>query len=125
MNFAVTLFEAVTGHVVTAAAFVAAALYLVVRAWRALSKVVEWGKSILETLRAIELLGRARAGLAGEGNIAELVESGHAARIRYDNFSRPDILTVRIGAPDWRAELVAAGRAGGVIRSALPGPDSR
>ncbi len=75
--------------------------------------------------RAIELLGRARAGLAGEGNIAELVESGHAARIRYDNFSRPDILTVRIGAPDWRAELVAAGRAGGVIRSALPGPDSR
>lgn len=57
MNFAVTLFEAVTGHVVTAAAFVAAALYLIVRAWRASSKVVEWGKSILETLRAIELLG--------------------------------------------------------------------
>ena len=75
--------------------------------------------------RAIELLVRARAGLAADGTVAELVEAGHAARIRYDSFPRPDILTVRIGAPDWRAELVAAGRAGGVIRSALPGPDSR
>ncbi len=75
--------------------------------------------------RAIELLGRARAGLTADGNVAELVEGGHAARIRYENFSRPDILTVRIGAPDWRTELAAAGRAGGVIRSALPGPDSR
>ena len=59
------------------------------------------------------------------GSLAELVEAGHAARVSYDNFSRPDILTVRIGAPDWRSELAAAGRAGGVIRSALPAPDSR
>jgi len=75
--------------------------------------------------RAIELLGRARAGLVTGGSVAELVEAGHAARVSYDSFSRPDILTVRIGAPDWRSELAAAGRAGGVIRSALPAPDSR
>jgi hypothetical protein len=52
-----TPFEAVTGHVVTAAALVAASIYLVVRVWRAGSRVVDWGRSILETLRAIELLG--------------------------------------------------------------------
>lgn len=70
--------------------------------------------------QAIDLLTRARASLAGTGSVAELVESGHAARMRYDSFSRPQILTTTIGAPDWRDELAAAGRAGGVIRSALP-----
>ncbi len=52
--------------------------------------------------------------------VTELVEAGHAARIRYDSFSRPQIVTTVIGADDWRDELAAAGRAGGVIRSALP-----
>lgn len=75
--------------------------------------------------RAIELLSRARSGLATTGSVAELVETGHAARIRYDSFSRPQILTTTIGAPNWRDELAAAGRAGGVIRSALPVLDSR
>lgn len=75
--------------------------------------------------RAIELLSRAREGLATTGSVAELVEMGHAARMRYDSFSRPQILTTTIGAPDWREELAAAGRAGGVIRSALPVLDSR
>jgi prephenate dehydrogenase len=70
--------------------------------------------------QAIDLLTRARASLAGTGSVAELVESGHAARMRYDSFSRPQILTTTIGTPDWRDELAAAGRAGGVIRSALP-----
>jgi prephenate dehydrogenase len=70
--------------------------------------------------QAIDLLTRARASLAGTGSVAELVETGHAARMRYDSFSRPQILTTTIGAPDWRDELAAAGRAGGVIRSALP-----
>jgi prephenate dehydrogenase len=70
--------------------------------------------------QAIDLLTRARASLAGSGSVAELVETGHAARMRYDSFSRPQILTTTIGAPDWRDELAAAGRAGGVIRSALP-----
>ena len=74
--------------------------------------------------RTIELLTKARAGLVEKATVAEIVEAGHAARTRYDSFSRPDILTVAIGAENWRAELAAAGRAGGVIRSALPGPDS-
>lgn len=75
--------------------------------------------------RAIELLTRARDGLAATGSVAELVDAGHAARMRYDSFSRPQILTTTIGAPNWRHELAAAGRAGGVIRSALPVLGSR
>jgi prephenate dehydrogenase len=75
--------------------------------------------------RSIELLSAAREALARHGSVAELVESGHAARMRYDSFSRPEIITTAIGAEDWRDELAAAGRAGGVIRSALPTRDSR
>lgn len=70
--------------------------------------------------RAIELLRRARDSLAGHNSVAELVEAGHAAHTRYDSFPRSDIFTVVIGADHWREELAAAGRAGGVIRSALP-----
>ncbi|MCW2731968.1 MAG: prephenate dehydrogenase [Mycobacterium sp.] len=80
-------------------------------------------KSALD--RAIELLSRARDGLAATGSVAELVESGHAARMRYDGFDRPQILTIGIGEDGWRQELAAAGRAGGVIRSALQVRDSR
>ena len=75
--------------------------------------------------RAIDLLTQARAALAKHRSVAELVESGHAARIRYDSFSRPDILAITLGEDNWRTELAAAGRAGGVIRSALPGPGNR
>jgi prephenate dehydrogenase len=75
--------------------------------------------------RAIELLVKARDSLATHESVAELVEAGHAARMRYDSFSRPEIMTVVIGADGWRDELAAAGRAGGVIRSALPTLDSR
>jgi prephenate dehydrogenase len=70
--------------------------------------------------RAIELLTQARESLAHNDSVADLVESGHAARTRYDSFSRPEIVTVFVGAENWRRELAAAGRAGGVIRSALP-----
>lgn len=70
--------------------------------------------------RALELLNQARESLAEQGSVAELVEAGHAARARYDSFSRPQIVTIAIGEEDWRSELAAAGRAGGVIRSALP-----
>ena len=72
------------------------------------------------TDRVIELLSRARNSLASHGSVAELVEAGHAARIRYDSFPRSDIVAVVIGAQNWRQQLAAAGRAGGVIRSALP-----
>lgn len=70
--------------------------------------------------RAIELLTAARESLARNDSVAGLVESGHAARARYDSFARPEIVGVFVGAENWRAELAAAGRAGGVIRSALP-----
>jgi prephenate dehydrogenase len=74
--------------------------------------------------RVIELLTGARESLASQNSVADLVEAGHAARTRYDSFPRSDIFTVVIGAENWREELAAAGRAGGVIRSALPILDS-
>jgi prephenate dehydrogenase len=73
----------------------------------------------------LDLLHHARRTLAEKGSVAELVETGHAARIRFESFPRPDIVTISLGARNWREELAAAGRAGAVIRSALPGPDSR
>lgn len=75
--------------------------------------------------RAVELLSQARSSLVEAQSVAELVEGGHAARVRYDNFSRPQILATTIGAEGWREELAAQGRAGGVIRSALPVRGSR
>jgi len=74
--------------------------------------------------RFIELLTNARDSLAHKSSVAGLAEAGHAARTRYDSFSRPEIVTVFIGEENWREELAAAGRAGGVIRSALPSLDS-
>lgn len=75
--------------------------------------------------RALEMLSNARNNLADKGSLAELVEAGHAAHVRYQNFGRPDVVTITLGAENWREELAAAGRSGAVIRSALPGPDSR
>lgn len=74
---------------------------------------------------ALGLLQRARESLTERNSVAELVDAGHAARVRYERFSRPDIVTITLGEENWREELAAAGRAGEVIRSALPGPDSR
>jgi prephenate dehydrogenase len=70
--------------------------------------------------RALDLLNLARGALAEGNPLTELVSSGHAARVRYDNFGRPEIVATVIGGENWRDELAAAGRAGGVIRSALP-----
>lgn len=75
--------------------------------------------------RVIELLADARDSLSAADSVAELVNHGHAARTRYDYFPRHEIVTVTVGENDWRRELAAAGRAGGVIRSALPVRDSR
>ncbi|BBX19785.1 prephenate dehydrogenase [Mycolicibacterium duvalii] len=74
---------------------------------------------------ALGLLTEARTHLTEHQSVADLVEAGHAARIRYERFARPEIVTVVIGEEGWRDELAAAGRAGGVIRSALPTRDSR
>ena len=75
--------------------------------------------------RTMDLLSQARDALAAKMPVSEVVEAGHAARVRYDNFGRPEIVTIVIGAEKWREELAAAGRAGGVIRSALPALGSR
>jgi prephenate dehydrogenase len=75
--------------------------------------------------RTLGLLGEARDALAAKSPLTDLVEGGHAARIRYDSFSRPEIVTIVVGEEKWREELAAAGRAGGVIRSALPTLGSR
>ncbi len=75
--------------------------------------------------RTIAALTQARDGLAATGSVADLVTAGHAARMRYDDFERPAITAITIGAEGWRDELAAAGRAGGVIRSALPVLGSR
>ena len=74
---------------------------------------------------SLRLLTRARDQLAHHRSVAELVEAGHSARMRYDSFSRPEIVGIVVGAQGWRDELATAGRAGGVIRSALPSRDSR
>ena len=75
--------------------------------------------------RALEMLRKARASLADSGSVAELVAAGHAARIGFDTFARPDLVGVTLGEPQWRERLAAAGRSGSVIRSALPGPGIR
>lgn len=75
--------------------------------------------------QALRLLIDARNQLARRQPVSELVESGHAARVRYDSFGRTEIVTTVVGAEGWRDELAAAGRAGGVIRAALPTLGSR
>ena len=70
--------------------------------------------------RSIDMLKKARKSLAEQGSVAELVEEGHAARMRFSSFRRSQIVTTVIGQDGWRDELAAAGRAGGVIKSALP-----
>jgi prephenate dehydrogenase len=75
--------------------------------------------------QALQLLNNARNQLVAGQPVSDLVEAGHSARIRFDSFSRPAIVTTVIGAQGWRDELAAAGRAGGVIRSALPTLGSR
>ena len=69
---------------------------------------------------AIELLSKARTSLATQGSVADLVAEGHAARTRYASFRRSQIVAIVVGEDGWRDELAAAGRAGGVIKSALP-----
>jgi len=70
--------------------------------------------------RALELLNQARSSLAEHRSVQALVEAGYAGRTAYDAFDRPGIESVTVGADGWRDALAAAGRAGGVIRSALP-----
>ncbi len=75
--------------------------------------------------RSIDMLKKARKSLATQGSVADLVEKGHAARMRFSSFRRSQIVTIVVGQDGWRDELAAAGRAGGVIKSALPVRGSR
>ncbi len=75
--------------------------------------------------RSIAMLKKARESLATDASVADLVEEGHAARMRFSGFRRSQIVTIAIGEDGWRDELAAAGRAGGVIKSALPVRGSR
>jgi prephenate dehydrogenase len=75
--------------------------------------------------RTIELLSHAGTALAQNGSVADLVGDGHAARTRYDGFSRYEIVGIVVGDDDWRQQLAAAGRAGGVVISVPPVRDSR
>jgi prephenate dehydrogenase len=71
------------------------------------------GDQLIPTLdHALALLRHARTSLADKDSVAELVDAGHAARVRYESFSRPDIVTITIGEESWREELAAAGRPG-------------
>lgn len=74
---------------------------------------------------AVELLSQARSSLVEAQSVAELVEGGHAARVRYDNFSRHKSSRrpsgPRAGAKSWPPKAARAG----VIRSALPVRGSR
>ena len=74
---------------------------------------------------AIDLLKKGRDSLAADGSVADLVEEGYAARMALSGFRRSQIAGVVIGRDGWRDELAAAGRCGGVIRSALPVLGSR
>jgi prephenate dehydrogenase len=74
--------------------------------------------------RTVELLTNAQTALTQQGSVAELVDAGHAARTSYDGFSRYEIAGIVLGDEDWRQQLAAAGRAGGVIRSVPPIRDS-
>ncbi|MFY9918146.1 MAG: prephenate dehydrogenase [Mycobacterium sp.] len=78
---------------------------------------------VLDT--SIDMLKKARKSLATQGSVADLVEEGHAARTRFAGFRRSQIVAVVVGQDGWRDDLAAAGRAGGVIKSALPVRGSR
>ena len=73
--------------------------------------------------RTLDLLNQARDALAAEMPVSELVEAGHAARVRYDNFGRPEIVTIVIGAEKLARRTRRRGSCGrgDQIRSASPG----
>ena len=75
--------------------------------------------------RSIDMLKKARKSLDSQGSVADLVDQGHAARMRFSSFRRSQIVTIVVGQDGWRDELAAAGRAGGVVKSALPVRGSR
>ena len=75
------------------------------------------GHALLAALdEALAVLEAARSALAREGSTADLVDAGHAARIRYEQQARWSITDLEPGAPGWLGRLRDAGRKGGVLR---------
>lgn len=64
----------------------------------------------------LAVLTRARTELAAQGTVADLVESGHDARRRYERRERWTITGIEPGDDDWLAKMRDAGRRGGVLR---------
>ena len=64
----------------------------------------------------LEVLQTARAALASTRSTADLVESGHEARLRYDRMTRWDIVGITPGNDGWLDKMSDAGRRGGVLR---------
>ena len=75
--------------------------------------------------RAHRAADHARDALAANGSVAELVDERPRRPDALRQLHPAEIVTTVIGADNWREELAAAGRAGGVIRSALPVLGSR
>ena len=63
---------------------------------------------------ALELLTAARASLAAGHGLAELTDTGHSARLNYEQARRSEIRDLEPGIPGWRGQLRDSGRAGGV-----------
>ncbi|RVW00172.1 prephenate dehydrogenase [Rhodococcus xishaensis] len=73
--------------------------------------------ALLSTLNeTLEVLSQAGTELAEKGTLADLVEPGHQARLRYENRERRTITGIEPGSENWLERLRDAGRRGGVWR---------
>ena len=66
---------------------------------------------------AMARLAAARESLRDTGSLADVIGSGHGARVRLDELARHAISGIDFAAPDVMAQLRAAGRAGGALRA--------
>ncbi|HEY5853083.1 MAG TPA: prephenate dehydrogenase [Aldersonia sp.] len=74
--------------------------------------------ALLEALaETVDLLIAAQEKLAAEASTTELVAAGFAARRRYDERTRTDIVGITPGQPGWIQQLREAANRGGVLRT--------
>ncbi|NMN98502.1 prephenate dehydrogenase [Nocardiaceae bacterium YC2-7] len=73
-------------------------------------------RALLEALdETLAVLEAARSALARDGSTADLVDAGHAARLRYERHERWAITDLEPGTPGWLGRLRNAGRKGGAL----------
>jgi prephenate dehydrogenase len=65
----------------------------------------------------IDLLTAAQKQLTKEKSTADLVSAGYAARRRYDERNRSEIVDITPGQPGWTQKLREAANRGGVLRA--------